>query len=203
MFQLIIKSYKIVLLWGVVLGAVVGGISLIVPHFYSAETQILVISRDRSGLDPFTETKLAERVGENLSQIIQTEDFFHKVTETGQSVDRSRWGNLATGQERQRWRDDIQGEMVYGTNLLKLRVYAKEPEGARALAAAVTETLIARGWEYVGSNVSLKVVNSPLVSRWPARPNPLVNAAGGLALGAGLAVVWVIRYKRQSLLSLA
>jgi len=85
---------------------------------------------------------------------------------------------------------------VYGTGLLRLTVYSRTKEDATALAAAVTDTVTNRGWEYVGGDVSIKTVNSPLLSRLPSRPNFMINTVLGFVLGALFAAWWVTKYKR-------
>ncbi len=202
MLSLLFKHAKLIFIWGVVFALAVGGLSLLVPHAYSADSQILIISRDKSGLDPFSQTKLAERIGENLSGIVQTEDFFNKVMEqAGTSFDKSRWTNLDERTLRKYWQRDVQGQMVYGTSLLRITVYGPTKAEAENLSGAVTQTLVSRAWEYIGGDVSLKVVNSPLVSRFIARPNLPVNTAVGFVLGMCLAAMWVVRYKRHTFLN--
>jgi len=56
------------------------------------------------------------------------------------------------------------------------------------------------GWEYVGGNISLKVVSSPLASRLPARPNFILNTIIGFVVGVLFSSFWVIRYKKHHLL---
>lgn len=200
MLYVLSKHKKLIVVWGVIFALLTGLVSIFLPTYFSAESGVLIISRDRVGLDPFTESKLAERIGENLAQIIGTEDFFNKVMETtGNTFDKSRWQNLEPREQRKRWHRDVQAEVVYGTNLIKLTVYSVSKKDAFDLAMAVSQTLVGRGWEYVGGEVNLKVVNSPLVSRWQARPNLVTAAGGGLVVGMALASLWLLRYRRYQL----
>jgi capsular polysaccharide biosynthesis protein len=80
--------------------------------------------------------------------------------------------------------------------LLEVTAYALGQDNALALSNAVTKTLVAHGWEYSGGDVAIKQVDSALVSRLPARPNIIVNAAIGLLVGGFLAALWIVRYKR-------
>ena len=198
----LIKHSKLIILWGLVVAVVVAGVSLLFPHYYSAETQVLIISRDRSGLDPFTQAKYAQSIGDNLAHVIQTGDFFGKVMEyNGNSFNKSRWLNVDLREQRKRWESDVKAEMVYGTSLLKLTAYSPTQADAATLSVAVTQTLISHGWEYIGGDVSIKSVNSPLASRWLTRPNIPLNAAVGFGVGALLAIIWVTRYKRHTFTS--
>ena len=63
MFHLVAKNIKMVFLWALVLGLVSGIVSLLFPKQYSADSRVLIISRDRTGGDPYTQAKSAERIG--------------------------------------------------------------------------------------------------------------------------------------------
>ena len=194
------KYAKMILLWGVIFALVAGIGSLIWPKQYSATSQLLLISRDRTGVDPYTQAKSAERIGENLAEVLKTTDFYSKVFELSTATfDKTRWQNLTERNQRKQWQKDVQANMIYNTSLLSVSAYSKTQDDAVALSQAVTETLVNRGWEYVGGDVSLKVVNAPLVSRLPARPNILLNIALGFALGILLSGLWVANYKHGNL----
>ena len=81
MFHLFFKHSKIIFGWGLLVALLSLGVSLLLPHYYSAESRVIIISRDRSGIDPYTQAKSAERIGENLAQVMGTTDFYAKVVE--------------------------------------------------------------------------------------------------------------------------
>lgn len=71
-------------------------VSLLFPLEYRADAQALIISKSRYGVDPYTVVKSAERVGENLVQVIGTKDFYDKVMlQTGYSIDRTKFDNVS------------------------------------------------------------------------------------------------------------
>ena len=91
--------------------------------------------------------------------------------------------------------------MIYGTSLMNMVVYSKDKKEAVNLANAISGTLSTYGWEYVGGNVTIKSVNSPLVSVIPARPNFILNIIVGFVVGVLISGLWVIRYKKHNLFS--
>jgi capsular polysaccharide biosynthesis protein len=187
-------------LWGVVFALLAGIVSVLIPGYYKAESDVIIISRNQVGLDPFTESKIAEQIGGNLAQVVGTEDFYTKVMQApGTTFDKTRWTNLTSRDLRKFWARDVTAQVVYGTNLLKIMVYSTSKDDTQKLANAVTDTLVGRGLEYVGGGVNLKVVNTPLVSRFQARPNIFVTTAGGFVAGVVLAGLWLVRYKRHLL----
>ncbi len=198
MISLIFKHWKAVFFWGLFFAAVGIGASALFPRQYSADSQLLIITQDRYGVDPYTQAKAAERVGENLAQIMSTADFYNKVMESSFTFNREAWKNMPTERERRKqWQKDVQASVVYGTSLMRVTSYAATQEEAVSLNSAVTQTVTLRGWEYVGGDVVIKTVSAPLSSRWYARPNFAVNGALGFVIGNLLASLWILRYRKH------
>mgnify|MGYP000051418775 CR=1 FL=1 len=198
MISLILKHWKRIFFWGLFFTAISVGISMFLPRQYSAESQVLIITRDRYGVDPYTQAKAAERVGENLAQIMITADFYNKVMNSEYSFDRNSWKNISTERlRRKNWQKNVLANVIYGTSLMKITVYRSTAQEAVALSNAVTQTLSNRGWEYVGGDVIIKVVSEPLASRWYAKPNFAINGFLGFLVGVFLSALWVVRYKKH------
>jgi capsular polysaccharide biosynthesis protein len=186
MLSIMLKRSRLILLSafvGLILGA---GITLLFPLEYRADAQVYIISKSRYGVDPYTIIRSAERVGENIAQVMGTNDFYDKVmSDTNYSIDRTYFEDptITEQAKRKRWEKAIQGSVVFGTGTLTVSAYSVSTTQALALAGAAVDTLARRGWEYVGGDVDIKVVNEPVVTRFPVRPNLLVNALlGAVAL---------------------
>ena len=197
MFEILSRHAKLIFVWGVLVAIISVAISLLFPWQYSATSQVLIISRDRSGIDPYTQSKAAERIGENLAQVMKTGDFMNKVLQsTSATFDKTRWTDLTLRKQRKQWQQDVIAEMVYGSSQMRVTVYSTKND-VMPLAAAVTEALVSRGWEYVGGDVALKTVDAPIASRWITRPNIMLNGFLGFVVGVILSSVWVVKYKRH------
>ena len=198
MFNVLKQHAGLLLLWGVIAAVVAGVASFLFPIQYSAVSQVLIISRDRAGVDPYTQAKSAERIGENLSEVIKTTDFYDKVMESNAvPFDKDIWKNLGDRQQRKKWQRDVKPETVYGTSLLKVTTYAATPDEVKNLCNAVVQTITSRGWEYIGGDVVLKQVDNPLVSLFPARPNLAINLLSGFVVGVLLSALWILKYRRH------
>lgn len=197
MLHLLGKHFKLILVWGIIFAVLAGGISFLFPMQYSADSQVLIISRDRNGVDPYTQAKSAERIGDNLAQVMKTTDFYTRVMNTSATFDREQWKNLNDRNQRKKWGKDVQAAMMYGTGIMNLTVYSFSQDDAVNLSNAINQTLSSQGWDYIGGDVAIKIVGSPLVSRWPSRPNIVVNIMLGFVVGALLSSLWVLRYKRH------
>jgi len=189
----LIRRSKIILLVGLVAGILSLLASLLFPLEYRADAQVLIIPQSRYGVDPYTVVKSAERVGENIVAIMKTDDFYQKVIiQSGLTLDTSRFADVSERVKRKRWQMAVKASVVYGTGIVNISAYHAQPDEAKALSAAAAGTLAAKGWEYVGGDVTIKVVNPPVVTRWPARPNLAVNALAGFVAGVIGAVVFLI-----------
>lgn len=200
MFHALEKHAKLIFIWGFVFAVLSVVASLFFPKQYFATSQVLIISRDRAGVDPYTQARSAERIGANLAQVMKTTDFFNKVMgANGFSFDRKVWENLSDREQRKKWVRDVQANMVYGASLMNITVYSYSRDEAVNLSNAITQTLAAQGWEYLGGDVAIKSISSPLASRWIGRPNFLINSAVGFLVGVLISGLWVLRYKQRHL----
>jgi capsular polysaccharide biosynthesis protein len=200
MFNLLKKHSTLIIVWGLAFLTISIFASLFFPRQYSATSQVLIISRDKSGVDPYTQARSAEKVGANLTQIINTTDFLNKVMNNENYVfDRAPWNNLAERQKRKKWNRDVQANMLYGVSIMNIKVYSYTQRETLALSNAITQTMVTQGWEYLGGDVAIKSVSDPLVSRWPTRPNVAANAGIGFLVGVLISSLWVLRYRKHTL----
>lgn len=200
MLHYVLKYYKLIFVWAVLGAVALDGVALFFPRHYSATSQVLVITRDRTGVDPYTLAKSAELIGQNLAGVMLTSDFYTKVmNQAGTTFNKSVWSGLNDRTQRRTWQDNVKPAMAYSSNLLKITAYATTQDEAAKFTSALTDTLTSHGWEYIGGDVILKVVDAPLVSRFPARPNFFLTTLAGLFLGALLGAVWVTYYKKHSI----
>ncbi|MBP7992073.1 MAG: hypothetical protein KAZ30_00250 [Candidatus Magasanikbacteria bacterium] len=180
--------WKFLVLMGLIAAVFSAGATFIWPLNYRADAQILVMPKTRYGVDPYTMIKSTERMGENLVEIMMTDDFFRKVRVTaGNTLDWSGYDKLTPRQQRRAWSKMVEGSMVYNTGIISVSAYRPDPAAARQLAAALSQTLVDKGWEYVGGDVILKVVNPPIATAFPVQPNPITNAGIGFIAGVLLA----------------
>lgn len=188
------RSKKILITVGLMCGLIAGGITLLFPLQYRADAQVLILSHARFGVDPYTVVKAGERIGENLSQVIRTEDFFERVKLQQQyQIDWSYFDALPPREKRKAWERTISPSVIYGSSMLSVRVYHPDRMQAAALAGAVADTLVSAHMEYVGGDVSIRMVNSPITTSYPVRPNPLLNAIAAAFVGVLYAAMVIMR----------
>lgn len=179
----IISGWPIILLFsacGLVLAVL---LSLTRPLEYSSTTRIL-ITQELGVVDAYTASRSAERIADDLSSIVYTSTFFDKVMNAGYPIDRSYFPDDPT-KERNRWEKTISASVSRSSGLLAIKAYHSNVDQANQIAQAVAYVITTQGWTYTsGGNITVQVVDDPLNSRYPVRPNIPVNAVSGLFLGA-------------------
>lgn len=192
------KRWRTLFVSAFFLAFVAGVVSLAFPLEYRADAQILIVSKSRYGIDPYTAVKSAERVGENVVQVLASDVFYQSVLEEAEPGAPTTYFSEAPNdrERRKRWEKAVNASVVYGTGVLNVSVYATTKEGAVALSKAVADALVNRVADYIGGDVSLKIINAPVPTNVPVRPNIPLNIGIGFVAGLFLSAVVVIRRYR-------
>ncbi len=177
-------------------------LSFIQPLEYSSKTRLLATQELSSSTDAYTASRSAEIIAEDLSNAIYTTSFYDEVFSTSYNLDESYFDTGSETRKRKRWEDAISTSVTRSTGLLTVKVYHTDVDQAELLALAISDVLEESGWEYTSSsNITVQVVDDPLNSNWPVRPNLLVNAFSGFILGAlagiGYVLIQVERIRRR------
>ncbi len=176
------RKRAVILLIALSAGVLSGVITLFRPLSYRATLRLLITQRAAFTLDPYTAIRSTELIGDNLAQIIKTSSFFEKTLKAGYSI-REDYFDKDELRRRKQWARTADGEMVRGTGLLAVHVYHPDRDQAVQLASAVAFLLSREGGDYVGRDIQIRLVDAPLVSRFPVRPNLLGAMAGGFLVG--------------------
>lgn len=179
------------------LGAILAiAFSFLLPREYSSTARLLVIPRSVGGTDPFTAIKSAERISDNLAQIIETTSFFDRVTHAGFFIDQSVF-SADEQKKRRQWSRMVDTTVSRGSGILTVRVYHSDRDQATQIVQAISYVLTTSGWEYIGGDLLIRLLDAPLASRFPARPNFAGNAVSGFIVGAALGAGIVLVRKRK------
>ena len=95
---------------------------------------------------------------------------------------------------RRLWRKTVDATVSRGSGLLSITTYHADVRQAEQIVRAVSFVLTNRVSEFTsGGNVIVRLIDAPLNSRWPVKPNIPTNIASGFFLGAfvGMAYVFV------------
>ncbi|MBI5913727.1 hypothetical protein HY839_04815 [Candidatus Azambacteria bacterium] len=190
----LILHHKSSIIKAVIVGALIAIlVSIFLPQEYAATTKLLVIPKVNLGVDPYTAVKSGERINQTLSEVIRTTSFFDKVMSApGFQIDQTPY-QTTEQKKRKRWKRAVSPTALSGTSLLSVTAFNTDQKQAEALAGAVASVLHTQGTQYTGADVEIKTVDTPVLSRFPVRPNYVLNAIfGALAFGLFAAgrLVW-------------
>jgi capsular polysaccharide biosynthesis protein len=176
-------GWKRILLFALVSAAFGVALSFLFPLQYSSSMRMLIIQKQLSDADPYTAIKASERISDNLAQIVYTTSFFDKVMAAKFNIDQTVF-KADPIKRRKQWQEMIGTQVIRGSGMLQVTVYHVDPAQATQIGRAIAFVLTTEGWQYVGGgDLQVKLVDDPLQSRWPVKPNIPANAFGGLVLG--------------------
>ena len=164
-------------------------VSFLRPLEYSSSIRLLIVQKNVGTSDAYTVLKSAESIGDNLSQVVYTSSFLDKVLDSRFSVDTSYFPRKEYDR-RKKWSKMVETQVSRGTGFLKVTVYHPNKQEANSISKAVASILIEEGWQYVGTALEMKLVDKPIESRFPVRPNIPVNVFIGVFLGACVGVAY-------------
>jgi len=192
--KVLFRRSKLIFLVGILVAMVASALTFLFPLQYRADAQVLIISKTRTGVDPYTVVRSAERVGENVAQVMKTDDFYQKVkSQADNGVDWNYFESDGERSKRKIWQSTLVPSVVYGTGVLNISTFHSDAQEATKIASAAANALVTQGWEYVGGDVTMKVVNEPVATKWPVKPNIFLNALLGFIVGVLLMSVLVLR----------
>lgn len=166
-------------------------ISFVQPLRYSSTARLLILQSDGS-VDAYTASRAEERIADNLSTIVYTSTFFDQVMKAGFTIDQQSFPE-EKNKQRKAWGRTIDASVSRGSGLLTLTAYHQNVQQAEQIVRAVAFVLTDRVDEYTsGSNIQVRLVDEPLNSRWPVKPNVVANAISGLFLGVFVGVLYVM-----------
>ncbi len=194
----LLKRSSFLVSTGVVVAIVAVVVSLFFPLKYSATASVLLIPRQGFGVDPYTVIKSAERVGENLAQVIETSTFLDLVLAHDARINQR---DFPSKEEKRRryWRRTIAPQVSSGTGILHITAFHSDPQQAVLISEAVVQSLVEGGVEYVGPQISYKIVDTAIASRFPVKPNLIANAIVGFLFGIILAALKVLFVRERNI----
>ncbi|MFH1610409.1 MAG: hypothetical protein ABIA91_00795 [Patescibacteria group bacterium] len=190
--NLIKKNWQVVALSTAILVLLTIIVSLVQPFEYRSKTGFLIVQRQTQNLDAYAAARASERLASNLANVIETDSFYNKVLNSGFRINID-WPEKED-KLRKAWQKMIDTSVSPESGIMTVNVYNKDKAQAEIVSRAIASVLIKDSAEYHGggSSVVIKMVNTPLVSNYPVRPNILLNVFSALVLGLILSSGYVI-----------
>lgn len=162
-------------------------LTVVQPMEYRSSFTVLAIDNDPN-LDGYAAAKSAERLSQSLGRTISTASFADQVYAQLKDRVELKDNPLVSSDAQTRrdaWKKEVSAQAFPDVGQVKVSVYQRDRSQATTIANTVSISVTAYGGEYLGGgkDVLLKIVDAPLVSKIPVRPNVFANLAVGLILG--------------------
>jgi len=163
------------------------------PLKYSSSIRLLILQHGSNSSDAYTALRSEELTADKLATVLYTTSFFEDVVASGYGISREDFPSVDR-KARQAWEKTVSASVSRGAGILNVSAYATDNQKAEQIVRAVAEVMISRVDTYTsGSNVEIRLIDNPLNSRFPVRPNIPVNTMVGLVVGivlGGALVIW-------------
>lgn len=194
-WQTIKDKQSIIWWWLVGLLAAAMLVSFLQPLKYSAESQVLVVPDYQQTSDPYQISRTNEYLSSLLAQVTYSSSFFEATVKPDYQIDTAYFGDTAK-KRMTNWRNTIKVKPINDSGAISVKVYHTDKQQAEKLVRAINYNLITKNNYYhgLGDKVTLKVIDEPLVSNWPAKPNLPLNFGLAIVLGIfiGLAQIYIV-----------
>lgn len=169
---------------------------------YEADSRLIVIQEFEAGVDPYAVSRSNEYLSGLLASVVSSNTFFNQVMESNPDLDRIYFKDTINKQIKI-WQNTVAARSINDTGIIDIHVFHPDPGQARMIINGIADTLISSHGQYHGApnKVSLKILDEPIISRWPVKPNPFFNGLVGLFLGiiAAISYVYIFPEKKYDL----
>lgn len=158
---------------------------------YQATSRLLII-QDGASSDPYTISKSNQYLSSLLSEAVYSGSFYDLMSTANSNID-WQYFNGDYKQQIKKWKKTISAKNINDTGVLEIKVYHPVPDQAKQIASAINNLLITQNNLYQGSNnnLKLKIIDQPLVSSFPAKPNLALNLGGALVFGLLFGLIYI------------
>lgn len=168
------------------------GLTLVQPLKYSSSLRLLVVQNASGVADPYATTRANEYLSEILSKVSYSTTFFDQVLNSGLQVNPAYFGQT-NKKISKTWSKTIDVRPVGNTGIISVTAYHPQKDQAERIARAVGTVLITQNGNYhgLGDKVTLRLLDDPITSTYPVKPNLLINAGLSIVLGLVFALLLI------------
>lgn len=180
--ELIKQHWIIFLLVTVIMGGTATGLSFIPDQYYESSVQLLIVQADINS-DSYTDQKAAEKIGKSLVNVSGSLQFLDRVIQTG--FIGNDWFSENSKDKKSEWEKLAEASVVPETGIINVSGFGTDQGKAEDVALGVAQVFTSNSSDYHGGgdSVSIKLIDGPITSIRPVRPNIPLNGAAGAVLG--------------------
>lgn len=160
---------------------------------YSSKSQVLVVQEYNQNVDSYTASKSNEYLSSVLASVISSNSFYDKVMNSSFNINSAYFGTTPKDQMKE-WQRTVDAKNIGDSGIISITVYHPDRAEAEKIVRATTYVLMTQHAAYDGTSeaVKIRLIDQPITSNYPVRPN--IPVILGLALGLGLVCGLLIVY---------
>ncbi len=165
------------------------------PFKYGSTSRLLVSQKFTAGTDAYTISQSNNFLSKLFARVVQSESFYNDIISSGYSIDESYFTEEGSRKEKmKKWNKTVKSSSPNtGNGIVEIKVYHSDQGQVEQIAQAVNYVLKTQNREYhgLGDKIFLKVIDRPLVSEKPERPDVLMIFPISVLLALFLAGVYI------------
>lgn len=193
-WQLLASNWRNILSITLITCILVSILTVSQPLKYRSSMNLLVIQGNAESLDYYSTSKSTQYLSDILTQVIYSSSFFDNVINSGFRINDT--FSEDKKKRKKQWEKTITTKTTRDTGIITINAYSTKRDQAEQIVQAVSYILKTKHSIYhgKGSNVTVKVIDKPITSNWPVKPNILTNLAIALVTGILMGSWFVYTY---------
>jgi capsular polysaccharide biosynthesis protein len=164
--------------------ALVYAVSALITPEYRSDMSVLVIQKQpEDKVDAFSAAKSADYLSDTFSKIIYTDSFINDVLTSSAGIQTK----FSTDHEdrKKQWENEVEVKKINNSGIIDISVFDPQKKEAEKIVQAISQNLSANSAKYHGGGdkITITVIDGPITSKMPARPNILLNVLLAFVVG--------------------
>jgi capsular polysaccharide biosynthesis protein len=163
---------------------------------YSVESRLLVV-QNSVGDDSYTLSKSNEYLGNLFAEVVHSSSFYDQVLNSNYNIDRNYFSGTYA-QQIKKWQKTVETKTQSDTGIIDISVYHPNVQEAKKIALAINDILINSNQSYQGGqNVRINIIDQPLSSAYPTKPNLLYNTLAAVLISFFFSIFYIYIFPEE------
>ena len=166
-------------------------ITFIQPLKYGSTSKLLVVQKYNT-YDIYATAKSNEYVSNILSNVVSSYSFYNEVKNSGFAINYDYFKGDNRKQMRI-WQKTVSAKSISDSGVIEINIYHPDSRQAYEISKAVNEIIKTKNANYhgLGDRIDIVIIDQPIVSSFPVKPNIFINILIGIVLGIIFALGYI------------
>ena len=174
-------------------------ITLAQPLKYRSASRLLILQPNTAS-DAYAVARSNQYVGGLISEVIYSGSFLDSLTSSSFAFDRN-YFNGTYKDNIKKWKKTVFAKSSGDTGIIDIEIYHTNPDEARQISLAVNQLIISgqSPYKFNPDQTKISIIDQPVVSTFPVKPNILLNLGMSLLFGFLSACSYIYLFPKKSL----